>query len=349
MSTTVGDLRRRLRRRSDVRIVLILVVTLVLVEIFTSGVLDSVDQVLVRASTTGVVALGLTVVIIQGNLDLSVGSTLAFAAIITVKVSEGSIWLGLVLALASGALVGVVNAVIVTRLKVNSFIGTLGTMTALSGVNYIVTGGGSISGGSLEASLAITDTFLGFLTGQVLVFVVAAVLLHLVLSRTRTGRDFYAVGGNQPAAAAAGIPVNRRVNQGFVLCGLTAGAGGWILATGLGTASPIFGTNTALLAIAAVIVGGASLTGGRGTVIGTVLGMLTIALLGTALDIAGITSSYQQIATGLILFLVVAADKLSTSAAFLDRVRARLRPPQNTAPIDATTPSTSEDTPVETR
>lgn len=320
------ELRARARRRADLQIVGIFLIVFVVLSFMTSQTAGALDLMLDRAAITGLVALGLTVVIVQAQLDLSVGSTMALAAIVTVEVSDRSLALGIVAALGVGLAVGLLNGFIVTVMQVNSFIATLGTMVAIRGVALLVTNSEPVQGGSIDAALTLIKEVFWIFTPKILVLVGALVLIHLMLSRSRTGREFYAVGGNMEAARAAGVPVRRRVVQGFVICGVLSSAAGWVTATELNSANPNMAADVALLAIAAVVVGGASLTGGRGTALGTALGAATVALIATVLDLEGISSGYQAIATGLILLLVVAADQLSLAADLGRRLHTRLRP-----------------------
>jgi ribose/xylose/arabinose/galactoside ABC-type transport system permease subunit len=255
---------------------------------------------------------------------------MALAAILTVEFSGRSLALGIAAAVGLGLAVGLLNGFIVTVMHVNSFIATLGTMVAVRGVALLVTDSAPVQGGSIDAALAVIDELFWIFTPKVLILVAALVLIHFMLSRTRTGREFYAVGGNMEAARAAGVPVRWRIVQGFVICGVLSSVAGWISATELNSANPNMAADIALLAIAAVVVGGASLTGGRGTALGTALGALTVALIATVLDLEGISSGYQAIATGLILLLVVAADQLSVLTALGRRLHARLRPAEST-------------------
>jgi ribose transport system permease protein len=308
----------RLRRRDDIGILGIFVCVFVALALFGPAGSTSLEAMFGRASINGLVALGLTMVIVQGGLDLSVGSTLALAAIVTVKVSDG-VAVAIVAAVAVGLGVGLINGFVVTVMRVNSFIATLGTMVAVRGLAYLITHSTPVSGGSIEASLTLTRPLVWFLTPQILIFLGAAVVCYAFLSLSSIGREFYAVGGNPEAARACGTPVRRRQVQGFAISGMLAGLAGWVLATQLNSGSPTMGTETALLAIAAVVIGGTSLLGGRGTAFGTVLGVCTVALISDALDAAGASAGYESIAAGGILLVVVALDQLSMPAWIVGR------------------------------
>lgn len=305
------DLISRLRRRADVRIAGIFLAVFVILQIMYPSTAGSFELVLSRTAITGLVALGMTVVIIQAQLDLSVGSTLALSAVIAIMVSGNGVILGLLAAIGVGIGVGLANGLIVTRLHVHSFIATLGTMIIVRGIALWITGSAPVTGGSLDASLTMIRSLFWFLTPPILIVMVGVIVAHLFLSRTRLGRDFYAVGGNIEAARASGTPVNLRIVQAFMICGFMAGLGGWVTATELSSANPNMSPDLPLLAIAAVVLGGAHLTGGRGTAIGTAIGALLIALIATTLDAQGISSGYQAVVTGVILLVVVIVDQVS--------------------------------------
>lgn len=306
----IGSFAPRLGRRPDVRIALIFAALFVSMAFAVPGSAGAFDLTLGRVATDGLVALGLTLVIVQGELDLSVGSTLALASAVTIKLEHLGLVVAVLIACAVGVGVGLCNGLLVTRVRINSFIATLGTMVALRGVVFTYTGGSPVSGSNIDASLAITRKFVWFLTPRMLILIGVAILVHLFMSRTRLGRDFYAVGGNREAALAAGIPVERRIWLGFCMSGFLAALAGATLGIELATGSPVIGSDSALIAIAAVVIGGTSLLGGRGTVPGTVLGFLTIGTLATGLNLKGVSSSYQQVITGLILIGVVLADQI---------------------------------------
>jgi ribose transport system permease protein len=301
---------RGLERRPETRIAIVFVVVMVILSGVAPGFSGSPDLTLGRAAADGLAALGLTAVIIQGELDLSVGSILALAGVLTIGLEPLGLQVAVPIALGAGIAIGLINGLLVTRGGISSFIATLGTMIAVRGLVFTYTKGLPISGSNLDASLAMAKPLVGFLTPRVLIFIVAAMLLQLFMSSTRIGRDFYAVGGNRDAALAAGIPVERRIWTGFMISGFLAAIAGVIVAVELDTGSPVLGTQTALVAITAVVIGGTSLLGGRGTILGTVLGELVLAALTTGLILLNVPSRYQQVITGALLVGVVLLDQM---------------------------------------
>ncbi len=299
-----------LERRPETRIAMVFVFVILILSFVAPGFSGSADLTLGRTAADGLAALGMTAVIVQGELDLSVGSILALAGVLTIGLEPHGLLIAVPIALVAGIAIGLVNGFLVTRGGISSFIATLGTMIAVRGLVFTYTNGLPISGSNLDASLAMAKPLFGFLTPRVLVFIVAAVVLQVFMANTRIGRDFYAVGGNREAALAAGIPVERRIWTGFMISGFLAALAGVIVAIELDTGSPVLGTQTALVAITAVIIGGTSLLGGRGTILGTVLGELVLAALTTGLILLNVPSSYQQVVTGALLVGVVLLDQL---------------------------------------
>jgi len=301
----------RFARSQDGRITLVFLLVLAVQAVLVPRFTGSAGNIFIRAAADGLVALGLMTVILQGELDLSVGSTLALAGTLTVGLAND---LGYPAAVAvtvvAGTLVGIVNGLIVTRAHVNSFIGTLGTMVAVRGLAFVYTGGLPLSGPSLDAAVAFSSPFIWELTPRALVMLSVAALLGLFLARAHIGRDLYAVGGNREAAAAAGIPVERRIWLGFIISGGCAALAGALVAIELNTGSPVLGVQTVLIAITAIVIGGTSLTGGRGSAYGTLIGILILAALAVGLNLARVPSSHQQVITGAILVAVVLADQV---------------------------------------
>lgn len=271
---------------------------------------DSGGNLLVRAAADGIVALGLMTVMVQGELDLSVGSTLALSAALTMGMA-GSVGYpaAALIGVVVGALIGFANGLIVTRAHVNSFIATLGTMVAIRGLVFAYTGGQPISGPSLDVAVSFSQPVLLGLTPRVLLLFGAALGVGVLLAATKVGRDLYAVGGSREAATAAGIRVERRLWLGFVVSGVLASIAGSVISIELNTGSPVLGSQTALVAITATVIGGTSLMGGRGTALGTLLGVLVLASIGVGLNLARVPSSYQQVITGAVLVAVVLADQ----------------------------------------
>lgn len=262
-----------------------------------------------QASVVAIVALGQALVIIARGLDLSVGSVLGLSAVVSAYVAQstGSQTLALLAGLVTGAVVGAINGGLYTRLNINPFIATLGMLSIARGVALLITGGIPIpfSGGITE--------FLGAariysVPVSLILMIVLAVGFHIFASRTRVGRNIYAIGDSATAARLAGIEVERTRMLVFTICGLLAGLGGVILAGNLASANPNLGRGYELDIIAAVILGGTALSGGRGSIPGVVLGALLMALLRNAFVFLGLSTHWQVVTQGLVIIVAVGID-----------------------------------------
>ncbi len=273
----------------------------------------NVSNVLVQSAVMAVVALGMTFVILAGGFDLSVGSIVALAGIVTAAVMlEAGIALGVAAGIGVGALVGLVNGLVVTGLGVNPFITTLGTMVTVRGVVFLLSGGAPIpSEGTLPRAFLDfgIERFLGL---HWLVWVPAALLalLSWLLGLTPYGRAVYATGGNREAAYLSGIAVHRVIASTYVWCGALAGVAGVMLASRLQSGQPTAGEFYELTAIAAVVLGGATLHGGEGKLYKTIIGVLIMVVLGNGLNLMNVDSYWQRVAVGVVIIAAAAADQL---------------------------------------
>lgn len=276
----------------------------------------------------GLLAIGMLLVILSGGIDLSVGSTLALSGVFAGFLMQGveleglgvilylPVWAVVVCTLCMGALVGVVNGVLVAYLKVPAFVATLGTLYVARGVALLMTNG--LTFNNLSGNPAFGNTgfeWLGFyrLWGvpiSIFVLTATAVAVHLLLSRAPFGRWLYSTGGNARAAELSGVPVKKVQVWVYVLSGVCAAIAGLVLSSQLTSAGPTAGTTYELTAIAAVVVGGASLMGGRGTVRGTLLGAFVIVYLGAGLVIIGVSSYWQTVFTGAVIVLAVMLNSI---------------------------------------
>jgi ribose transport system permease protein len=256
-------------------------------------------------------ALGETLVIFTGCIDLSVGSTLALSGIVAV-ILQGPLgpWPAIAVGILSGTGVGALNGLIVTRLGVNAFIATLGTMIGISGVAFTVSGGQPLSPANIGFGLPINNGLIWWLTPPAVAFVAACILLHVVITRMRLGRNLMSVGGSREASRRAGLRPNAYVFGSFVASGTCSGIAGVMLALGLATGSPIIGAQSVLPVVASVVLGGASLLGGSGSVVKTMVGVLIIGSLSTAMNIANVASWDQDIVIGAVLLVVVLGGSL---------------------------------------
>jgi ribose/xylose/arabinose/galactoside ABC-type transport system permease subunit len=309
----IGRLRTKLGRRTEGRAVALLSVVLVVTAIFEPVLLTAYEVTLGRIALIGLVALGLTAVILMGELDLAVASTLAVSGVIMASVE--SLPLGILAALGTGLLIGVVNAFFVVVVGINSFIATLGMLFFLRGAAFVLSGEEPVRLTNIEAGISFGQPLIGPLTPRMLIFIVAFVALYVFLSRVKAGREFYAVGGNREAAHDAGIPVTRRVFTGFMISGFVASLAGVINTLELTAADPTSGSTVLLSSFAAAIIGGVLLNGGRGSVFGTLLGASSLGLMQVGLTLSGVPVDVQNIVIGSVLLLAVITDPSSLRAA----------------------------------
>jgi ribose transport system permease protein len=274
----------------------------------------NISAVLLNAAQNGILVTGMMLLMIAGFFDLSIGSTLALAGVwagVTVGWWGWPPELGFAVGLAVGAAAGLVNGLIVTRLGINALIATLATLSIFRGLTYVTAGTGVTPIGN-EFKLYGQAVFLGVQTPFWVMLLVVG-LGAWAVARTRYFRQFYFVGGNPKAAKLSGIRVERLTLVGFVLMGTLAGLAGVLGAARLNSAVVSAGIGVELSVITATVLGGASLKGGEGTVLGAVLGVLFIALVQNAMIINGVGVFWQNIVVGLVLLLAVSLDRFKQS------------------------------------
>lgn len=267
-----------------------------------------------QVSINGILAVGVTFVLLTAGVDLSLGSVVALSGVACATFAhpgDHPVFVPIAVGLLTGAACGLVNGVLVTRGGVAPFIVTLGMMTIARGLALIVSGGRPVANMSNELT-ALAGDFLG-VPIPVLCFAGVALAAWFFLRNFRLGRHIYAVGGNENAARAAGVPVERVKLFAYGLCGLLTGLAGVVLAARITTGQPNAGQAYELDAIAAVVIGGTSLAGGVGTITGTLLGVLLIGVINNGLDLLGVSSYYQAVIKGVII----------VGAVWLDRRQAR--------------------------
>ncbi|RMC36481.1 ABC transporter permease [Paracoccus alkanivorans] len=276
----------------------------------------------------GLLSIGMLLVILNGGIDLSVGSILALAGVSAGAMMQGielqalgvilypPVWAVVVLTCVLGALVGAVNGVLISIFKVPAFVATLGVMYVARGIALLMTNGLTYNNLSGRAELGNTGFgWLGFnrIAGipiSVLVLAAMAIIAGLMLSRSSFGRWLYASGGNERAAELSGVPTRRVKITVYTLSGILSAIAGLVLSSQLTSAGPTAGTTYELTAIAAVVIGGAALTGGRGTIRGTMLGAFVIGFLSDGLVIIGVSSYWQTVFTGAVIVLAVLMNSL---------------------------------------
>ena len=300
-----------LEQRSIIALlVLIGVVSAINPNFFT---VDNILNILRQTSVNAIIAVGMTFVILIAGIDLSVGSILALTGAFAASMvgTELSILLVIPSVLLIGTLLGTLSGVIVAKGKVQAFIATLVTMTLLRGVTMVYTDGRPISTGFSDTADAFAFLGTGYLFGiPVPIWLMAIVFLisWYVLKHTKMGRYIYALGGNEAATQLSGINVDKVKIFVFAVSGFLSALAGLIVTSRLSSAQPTAGVTYELDAIAAVVVGGTSLMGGKGRVMGTLIGALIIGFLNNALNLLDISSYYQMIAKALVILVAVLAD-----------------------------------------
>lgn len=273
---------------------------------------DNIVNLLRQASTLGVCAIGASFVILSGETDLSVGSILGLVGMLTTKlISQGmSVTTAVLVGVATGAACGAVNGIIVQYTRIPSFIATMGTMTAYRGIAELINGGKIVAGMPEGFSKFASVTVLGLPT-LVWIYIAVAALGTFIMSKTLFGRNVYAVGSNAQVAELSGISVHQTSILVFAISGALAGVAGLMYATRMGQGLPAAGSGYELNCIASAVIGGASFTGGEGTIIGTVFGTFIIQTLQNGGNLLKINSFWLEVITGALLVLAVSIDTLS--------------------------------------
>ena len=297
----------------DYGILLVFLVVVVYLSVATPSFLsvDNLVNVVRQSSIIGFLALGTTFVMITAGIDLSIGSVVGLTGVVAATLAPaggGGFLIAVVVGLAIGALVGAVNSMVIVRGSVLPFLATLAMMAVARSAALVFTDGQPIT--SLSDSFQwLGSGTIGPVPVPVLLFVVAAVVLEFVLSRTVFGRHVYAVGGDAESSRKVGISVSRVLVGVYVIAGVLAAVGGLVLTARVDGADPLAGTGYELQAIAAVVIGGTSLFGGTGTIRGTVVGVLLVGVVLNGMDLLNVSSYYQQAVQGLILVLAVLLNR----------------------------------------
>ena len=293
---------------------LALIVLVIFVTILNPGFVapNNLLNLLRQVSTNALIAFGMTFVILTGGIDLSVGSTLALSSALMAGgiVSGLDPSLAMILAVIAGALLGGFNGLLITKGKMAPFIATLATMTIFRGATLVFTNGNPITG--------IGDSFIfkfigrGYLFGipfPVILMLICFTVLYILLHKMTFGRKVFAIGGNEKAAFIAGIKSDRIKIAIYAISGMMASVAGIIITSRLNSAQPTAGQSYEMDAIASVVLGGTSLSGGRGRLVGTLIGALIMGTLNNGLNLLGVSSFYQQIVKGIVIIIAVLLDR----------------------------------------
>jgi len=327
-NTAVGEARASINRAKlnaflrKYAIVFIFIGMLIALSIMSPAFLQTRNllNVVRQISVMGLIAFGVTTIIITGGIDLSSGSVLALAAVTAASLAQQADWhdakypglnlpliVPILVALGVGALTGFINGSIIARFKIPPFIATLGMMTVARGFALIYSER-PVSGLKDSYNFIGQGAFLG-IPIPIIIFVGVAILMHVLLSNTRFGRHVYALGGNEQAARISGLNIGRIKILVYMLAGLLSGLAGLVLSSRIGSGQPGLGQSYELDAIAAAVIGGTSLSGGIGTIWGTIVGALIIGVLNNGMDLLNVSAYWQIILKGSIIVVAVIIDE----------------------------------------
>ena len=292
---------------------ILLLVALALILIanpLTNGVFftsNNLTNLMRQMTITGLLSLGMLFVILTGGIDLSVGSIVGFSAIVAAgaAVRQGlPVWLSFLMGAAAGAVLGVVNGTLVAFFKLAPFVVTLAMMTFIRGLTYVYSEI-AISARTLTSFTALGSAVVGGVPVSTMIMAAFFIIGAIFLNRTPLGRSTIAIGGNPETVRLAGISVVKGIITAYVISGICSGVGGVLLASRLGNIQPSLGGSYELDAIAACVIGGASLAGGKGTVQGAAIGVLILAVMNNLLSLRNVEPYWQQVLKGVIIILVV--------------------------------------------
>jgi ribose transport system permease protein len=290
-----------------------LIIIFILLSIFSPEFLtfNNLFNIISQTTVTAIIAIGMTFVIITAGIDLSVGSVAALGGMIgTLAIANTGIdWsLGVLVGAFVGGVIGLCNGLLITKARLNPFIATLGMMSAARGAVYLSTNAVAVE--NLPQNFALLGN--GSIDGvpiPLIILVVVAAVAHFLLTRTRLGRYAYAIGSNTEAARLSGIPIDRYLIIIYLLIGVLSGFGGMIASSRVVSGQPNFGIGLELDVIAATVIGGASLFGGQGTIIGTLIGSFLIALILNGAVLLNINQFYQDVIIGVVIWIAVYWDQ----------------------------------------
>lgn len=291
------------------------ILTIILLSVFIFGSIfvpamlqkDNLLNILRMSSIVGLVAVGTTVVLLTGEIDLSVGSIMSFSLVFGgLAISSGSIP-ALLLTFLAGAFLGLINGLIVARFKISSLMVTLGTLSIFGGLANILTKGQAIFLYDSPLYLMVGRGYFAGIPIPAIIFAITSVAIYFFLMNTKFGKEVYFTGANEKAARISGVNIDKIKISAYILCGMCAALAGPILSTQTNRITPIQGAGYELTAIAIAVLGGTSLDGGKGSIIGTVLGALTFVLLLNVLTLSGVGTYMEQVLKGIMLIIIVMA------------------------------------------
>ncbi|MCI5972805.1 MAG: ribose ABC transporter permease [Anaerococcus sp.] len=310
----MNSIKKQFKENQNLGTIVALIILIVFVSVLNPAFLqvNNLLNLMRQLIINGFIALGMTFVILTGGIDLSVGSTLALTSAIFAGLLQGGMptILAILIALGLGLVLGLVNGILITKGKLAPFIVTLATMTIFRGLTLVYMDGRPIAGPKDDFAFQFLGKgqFFG-IPFQVILFIIAYLILWILLTKTSYGRKIYAVGGNEKASFISGIKIDKVKILVYVISALMAVLSGLVLTSRLNSAQPTAGSAYEMDAIAAVVLGGTSMTGGSGSLTGTLIGILILGVLNNGLNLLGVSSFYQQIVKGVVILIAVLIDR----------------------------------------
>mgnify|MGYP000413112044 FL=1 len=308
-------MKNTMKYMSELTTVIALIILMAVITIINSNFLtaNNLLNLLLQVTSNALIAFGMTFVILTGGIDLSVGSILALSSALTAGLlgSGMPVTLAILISLILGCILGVMNGLLISYGKLAPFIVTLATMTIFRGATLVYTNGNPITKG-------LSDTFLfqflgqGYIVGipfPVIIMFIVFIVLYVLLHKTAFGKSVYAIGGNEKAAYISGVKLNKVKIIIYSISGIMASISGLIITSRLSSAQPTAGASYEMDAIAAVVLGGTSLSGGKGRILGTLIGALIIGVLNNGLNIIGVSAFWQQVVKGVVILIAVLIDR----------------------------------------
>lgn len=308
-------MKNTMKYMSELTTVIALIILMAVITIINSNFLtaNNLLNLLLQVTSNALIAFGMTFVILTGGIDLSVGSILALSSALTAGLlgSGMPVTLAILISLILGCILGMMNGLLISYGKLAPFIVTLATMTIFRGVTLVYTNGNPITKG-------LSDTFLfqflgqGYIVGipfPVIIMFIVFIVLYVLLHKTAFGKSVYAIGGNEKAAYISGVKLNKVKIIIYSISGIMASISGLIITSRLSSAQPTAGASYEMDAIAAVVLGGTSLSGGKGRILGTLIGALIIGVLNNGLNIIGVSAFWQQVVKGVVILIAVLIDR----------------------------------------
>lgn len=308
-------MKNTMKYMSELTTVIALIILMAVITIINSNFLtaNNLLNLLLQVTSNALIAFGMTFVILTGGIDLSVGSILASSSALTAGLlgSGMPVTLAILISLILGCILGMMNGLLISYGKLAPFIVTLATMTIFRGATLVYTNGNPITKG-------LSDTFLfqflgqGYIVGipfPVIIMFIVFIVLYVLLHKTAFGKSVYAIGGNEKAAYISGVKLNKVKIIIYSISGIMASISGLIITSRLSSAQPTAGASYEMDAIAAVVLGGTSLSGGKGRILGTLIGALIIGVLNNGLNIIGVSAFWQQVVKGVVILIAVLIDR----------------------------------------